>query len=127
MEKNSKKKRRTGSGEEAGTETAGRRLYQMEYSSPIGALTLISDSEALLSLEFEQKRYPFSLPERCQLTVLPGYSGNREGGEGRKMLPAPLLQAARWLDCYFSGKSPVFCPLLNRREALSAAGCGKSC
>ena len=84
----------------------------MEYSSPIGALTLISDSEALLSLEFEQKRYPFSLPERCQLTVLPGYSGNREGGEGRKMLPAPLLQAARWLDCYFSGKSPDFLPPL---------------
>ena len=112
METNSKKKRRTGSGEEAGTETAGRRLYQMEYSSPIGALTLISDSEALLSLEFEQKRYPFSLPERCQLTVLPGYSGNREGGEGRELLPAPLLQAARWLDCYFSGKSPDFLPPL---------------
>ena len=84
----------------------------MEYSSPIGALTLISDSEALLSLEFEQKRYPFSLPERCQLTVLPGYSGNREGGEGRELLPAPLLQAARWLDCYFSGKSPDFLPPL---------------
>ena len=83
MEKNSKKKRRTGSGEKAGTETAERRLYQMEYSSPIGALTLISDSKALLSLEFEQKRYPFSLPERCQLTVLPDYSGNREGGEGQ--------------------------------------------
>ena len=47
MERDLKKKRRTGSGEKAGTETAERRLYQMEYSSPIGALTLISDSEAL--------------------------------------------------------------------------------
>ena len=25
---------------------------------------------------------------------------------------APLLQAARWLDCYFSGKSPDFLPPL---------------
>ncbi len=124
MERDLKKKRRTGSGEKAGTETAERRLYQMEYSSPIGALTLISDSKALLSLEFEQKRYPFSLPERCQLTVLPDYSGNREGGGGQgscqdgagsgrsQVFPAPLLQAARWLDCYFSGRSPDFLPPL---------------
>lgn len=111
----------------------------MEYSSPIGALTLISDSEALLSLEFEQKRYPFSLPERCQLTVLPDYSGNREGGEGQgscqdgagsgrsQVFPAPLLQAARWLDCYFQAEVLIFCLLSNLREALSAAGFGKNC
>ena len=106
MEKDLKKKRRTGSGEKAGTETAERRLYQMEYSSPIGALTLISDSKALLSLEFEQKRYPFSLPERCQLTVLPDYSGNREGGEGQ----------GSYQDGSWFGKKPgVSCPAASGR------------
>lgn len=111
----------------------------MEYSSPIGALTLISDSKALLSLEFEQKRYPFSLPERCQLTVLPDYSGNREGGEGQgscqdgagsgrsQVFPAPLLQAARWLDCYFSGRSPDFLPPLKPEGSPFRRGFGKSC
>lgn len=106
MERDLKKKRRTGSGEKAGTETAERRLYQMEYSSPIGALTLISDSKALLSLEFEQKRYPFSLPERCQLTVLPDYSGNRGGRRRPGELPG---------RSWFGEKPGVSCPAASGR------------
>ena len=38
-------------------------LYRMKYSSPVGALTLTSNQEALVSLEFEQERYPFVV--RC--------------------------------------------------------------
>ena len=89
-----------------------RQLYQMKYFSPIGTLTLTSDREALLSLEFAQERYPFSLPKHSRLTVLPDDSGNREDSEDREPFPVPLLQAVRWLDCYFSGQKPDFLPPL---------------
>lgn len=90
-----------------GTERPGaeRQLYKMKYSSPVGTLTLLSDRDALLSLKFEKERYPFIIPEDCQLTVLPACVK-----DGEKCLPVPLRQAVRWLDCYFSGQEPDFLP-----------------
>lgn len=84
-------------------EETGRQIYQMKYSSPIGLLTLTADTEALISLEFEQERYPFTLPAGCRLTVFSEYSENA---------PESLRQAARWLDSYFSGRKPEFLPPL---------------
>ena len=86
-------------------ETEERQLYEMKYSSPVVILTLISDRESMLSLKFEKERYPFIIPEDCQLTVLPACV---KGGE--KYLPVPLRQTASWLDCYFSGQKPDFLP-----------------
>ena len=57
------------------------------YESPLGALTLTSDGEALFGIEF-------------------GRTGHCSG-------PAHLFEdACRWLDIYFSGKEPGFTPKL---------------
>lgn len=83
-----------------------RQLYQMAYHSPVGELTLISDREVLLSLEFEQRRHPFVQPEGSCLTLLSLSLEHRE----KAGMPKPLCQAVRWLDSYFSGQEPDFFP-----------------
>lgn len=60
------------------------------YESPLGAITLASDGEALVGLWFEQQKY-----DKATL------------GECEKRPDLPVLREARtWLDTYFEGKDP---------------------
>lgn len=71
-------------------------LYLCKMSFPIGMLTLSSDGRNLTGLGIEGQKYPVDaagsiVPERS----LPVFESTR-----------------RWLECYFSGKSPGFTPPL---------------
>ncbi len=69
------------------------KCYQ-EYSSPLGLMFLEAEDSVLTRLWFEG-----------QVHAAP---------EGRKKADHPvLLQAAHWLDLYFSGQKPDFLPPLN--------------
>lgn len=71
--------------------------YTAEYMSPLGAVTLASDGEALTGLWFRgQKYYPLRL------------DGARAEG---KDLPV-FRQTVEWLDLYFSRRDPGFTPPL---------------
>ena len=65
------------------------------YSSPLGQVLLAEEDGALIGCWFMgQKHYPISLPmAHCDSPT--------------------LLQAAHWLDLYFSGKQPDFLPPLS--------------
>lgn len=68
----------------------------VQYNSPLGPLTLISDGEALVELKFG------------------GSEG--AGGSGRSEVSgcAPaIVEAVRWLDHYFSGEVPSFLPKIS--------------
>ncbi len=70
--------------------------YISPYTSPLGAITLGSDGEALTGLWFEgQKYYPLHLDKSQEENGLPVFREARE-----------------WLDIYFSGKAPNFTPPL---------------
>lgn len=70
--------------------------YIGRYQSPLGGITLGSDGDALTGLWFDGQKY-FGA----------GLSGDAEERE----LPV-FAQARRWLDIYFSGRSPDFTPPL---------------
>jgi len=63
----------------------------MEYSSPVGLLTLACDGEHLTGLWIEDQKYFGSTAP-----------GAMESGDG---LPV-LVQTAEWLDRYFAGERP---------------------
>ncbi|WP_173386989.1 methylated-DNA--[protein]-cysteine S-methyltransferase [Ruminococcus flavefaciens] len=64
------------------------------YTSPIGGITLASDSEALTGLWFDgQKNFPHKLISESTEAELPIFT-----------------QTCNWLDIYFSGKEPSFTP-----------------
>lgn len=65
-------------------------LYQTEYRSPVGKLTLAGDGEKLTGLWLEGQKY------------FGGRADSSSGGEG---LPV-FAQAAKWLDRYFAGGQP---------------------
>ena len=69
------------------------------YASPVGALTLCSDGEALTGLYFDGQRY-----------FMEGCPGPYE----EAALPV-FGEAARWLDAYFGGTTPDFTPPLAPR------------
>ena len=71
-------------------------VYTHQYISPLGAITLACDDEAIIGLWFNgQRHYGNVLPEAV---------------EHQKH---PLLDDAdRWLDIYFSGQEPDFLPPL---------------
>lgn len=71
-------------------------IYTSQYVSPLGAITLACDEEAVTGLWFNgQKHFGNSLPPDTQ---------------GRER---PLLkEAKKWLDIYFSGREPDFLPPL---------------
>lgn len=82
--------------------------YTAHYISPLGAITLASDGEAIIGLWFDgQKHDRGILSTDCQNRDLPVFA-----------------QAKRWLDCYFGGREPDFTPPLSlscspfRREVL---------
>ena len=71
-------------------------IYTSQYVSPLGAITLACDEEAVTGLWFNgQKHFGNILPPDTQ---------------GRER---PLLkEAKKWLDIYFSGREPDFFPPL---------------
>ncbi|MBQ7346996.1 MAG: methylated-DNA--[Clostridia bacterium] len=68
--------------------------YIDKYFSPIGAITVASDGQALMGLWFDgQKHFGDTLKKEYQERSLP-----------------VLEQTKVWLDIYFSGKEPNFIP-----------------
>lgn len=71
-------------------------IYTSQYVSPLGAITLACDEEAVTGLWFNgQKHFGNILPPDTQ--------------EQEKPL---LKEAKKWLDIYFSGREPDFLPPL---------------
>ena len=68
--------------------------YITEYPSPLGAITLACDENAVIGLWFNGQKYYGN--------ILPPETEERDH---------PLLRdAKRWLDIYFSGRKPDFLP-----------------
>ena len=70
----------------------------MNYRSPLGRITLVSDGKSLTELNFSE---PLGEP-KIDPTESP--SGD---------LSPIVAETCRWLDLYFSGKQPDFTPPLN--------------
>ena len=70
--------------------------YIHHYESPLGAITMASDGEALIGLWFDGQKY---------------FADCLDAEHEEKMLPV-FEQADQWLDIYFSGKAPEFTPPL---------------
>lgn len=71
-------------------------IYTSQYSSPLGAITLTCDEDAVIGLWFNGQRHSGN--------VLP---------DAIKTNSHPLLkEAVRWLDIYFAGQKPDFLPPL---------------
>lgn len=70
--------------------------YQM-YDSPVGKLLLQSDGESLTGLDFSDGRYAPAVDELQA---------------EEKEIPV-LEQTKQWLDIYFAGRNPDFCPPVN--------------
>jgi methylated-DNA--[protein]-cysteine S-methyltransferase len=70
--------------------------YTYHYNSPLGGITLSSNSTELTGLWFDgQKYFGDTLPQKYEAKSL------------------PIFDTARhWLDIYFSGKAPDFTPPL---------------
>ena len=74
--------------------------YIHSYDSPLGAITLASDGDAIVGLWFDgQKYYADTLTEDHTEKALPIFD-----------------EAVRWLDIYFSGEAPSFTPKLHMRS-----------
>lgn len=72
-------------------------IYTYHYSSSLGGITLSSNGAELTGLWFDgQKYFGDTLGEKCEEKNLPIFE-----------------ETARWLDIYFSGKSPDFTPPLS--------------
>lgn len=69
--------------------------YINYYDSPIGRLTLVSDGESLVELCFEKQRYLINDKNALKIKSLSVFD-----------------ETQRWLDMYFSGKTPDFSPKL---------------
>ena len=73
--------------------------YIHHYESPLGAITMASDGEALIGLWFDGQKY---------------FADCLDAEYEEKMLPI-FEQADKWLDIYFSGKEPDFTPPLTMK------------
>lgn len=71
-------------------------IYTDQYSSPLGAITIACDEEAIIGLWFNGQKY-------FGYTLL---------GEIETKSQPLLEDASRWLDVYFSGREPNFLPPL---------------
>ena len=71
-------------------------LYSTEYTSPVGAMTLVSDGENIIGLWIAGQKY---FEENVKDTVTE-----------RPDLPVFSL-IKKWLDAYFSGKQPAISEL----------------
>ncbi|OFI50145.1 6-O-methylguanine DNA methyltransferase [Floricoccus tropicus] len=71
--------------------------YIKDIESPVGTLTLASDGQSLTGLWIKnQKYYGLGIDEPSKSIDLPVFA-----------------ETKRWLDLYFSGTNPDFCPPLN--------------
>lgn len=70
--------------------------YTCHYPSPLGGVTLASDGTALTGLWFDGQKY---------------FGQGLDGDPEERELPV-FVEAARWLDLYFSGRDPGFTPPL---------------
>lgn len=70
-------------------------IYRCRYQSPLGAILLIADDEALRVLSFDDQK---------------AYGSNTE--ESIEKETPLLLETKRWLDIYFEGRNPGFLPPL---------------
>ena len=70
--------------------------YIYRYNSPLGRITLASDGNSLIGLWFDQQKY---------------FANNLKKELQEKELPI-FKATIKWLDIYFSGKSPDFTPQL---------------
>ena len=71
--------------------------YISKYNSPVGKITLASNGPELTGLWFDgQKYFGANLPEACEEKELPIFEKTK-----------------KWLNEYFSGKSPDFTPALS--------------
>ena len=73
--------------------------YTNHYDSPLGGITLASDDNALIGLWFDGQKY---------------FADVLDTDHEEKELPI-FEQTKKWLDIYFSGKSPNFTPPLNMK------------
>ena len=73
--------------------------YTYHYDSPLGAMTMASDGDALIGLWFDGQKY---------------FGSTLRGAPEEKTLPV-FEEAARWLDIYFNGQAPDFTPKLSMR------------
>ena len=72
-------------------------VYTYHSTSPLGGITLSSDSETLTGLWFEgQKYFPHKLISESTKAELPIFT-----------------ETVKWLDIYFSGKEPDFTPTIS--------------
>lgn len=74
-----------------------RMQYTCHYDSPLGAITLASDGEALTGLWFDGQKY---------------FADTLAKDHEAKEIEI-FRQTKKWLDIYFSGKAPDFTPKLN--------------
>ena len=70
--------------------------HYFDYKSPIGVLTIISDGESITWLGLKGQKYCADVPEKVSTEI---------------SLPV-FAKTKRWLDIYFSGKTPTFTPTL---------------
>lgn len=71
-------------------------IYTSQYFSPLGAITIACDEEAIIGLWFNgQKYFGYTLTDEIETKSQP-----------------LLEEAGRWLDVYFSGQKPDFLPPL---------------
>lgn len=68
------------------------------YTSPLGAITMASDGDAITGLWFDGQRF---------------FAANAQPPLIEQQQLACFEQACRWLDIYFSGKEPHFTPPLH--------------
>ena len=71
-------------------------IYTCEYASPLGAMTLAGDGEALTGLWFNGQKY---------------FGSTVQADDIPKYVPAGA-EVRRWLDIYCSGGEPGFTPLM---------------
>lgn len=71
--------------------------YVYKYPSPVGELAITSDGDALTGVWFDGQKY---------------FADKSAEIREEKTLPI-FEQTKEWLDCYFSGRNPVFTPPLH--------------
>lgn len=72
-------------------------LYIHHYQSPLGAMTMSSNGEALTGLWFDSSQQNSSLPQGMKREKANNFSTLFDEAEG-------------WLNIYFSGRTPDFMP-----------------
>lgn len=70
--------------------------FTYHYDSPLGGITLAATGDGLCGLWFDGQKY----------------FGHGLTGEAIEKETPLLLQTRQWLDIYFSGRQPDFCPPL---------------